>query len=93
MVTNRIGPPVQGSDFFDRDGERRRAWDFLHRDHLLLLAPRRGDSHTRWIASDGTLRRSYVHVFPERALASEIAEGGFRELAPPLPGHREIVPR
>jgi len=41
MVTNRIGPPVQGSDFFDRDGERRRAWDFLHRDHLLLLAPRR----------------------------------------------------
>lgn len=41
MVTNRIGPPVQGSDFFDREGERRRAWDFLHRDHLLLLAPRR----------------------------------------------------
>jgi len=41
MVTNRIGPPVQGSDFFDRDAERRRAWDFLHRDHLLLLAPRR----------------------------------------------------
>lgn len=41
MVTNKIGQPVTGSDFFDRERERRQIWDFLHRDHLLLLAARR----------------------------------------------------
>lgn len=41
MVTNRVGQPVTGSDFFDREREQARIWDDLHRDHLLLLAPRR----------------------------------------------------
>ncbi len=41
MVRNLVGTPVTGADFFDREPERRRLWDDLHRDHLLLLAPRR----------------------------------------------------
>jgi AAA+ ATPase superfamily predicted ATPase len=41
MVTNRVGQPVTGADFFDREREQARIWDDLHRDHLLLLAPRR----------------------------------------------------
>lgn len=41
MVTNRVGPPVTGDDFFDREREQAQVWDFLERDHLLLLAPRR----------------------------------------------------
>ena len=36
-----IGSPVEGDDFFDREGERRRIWRHLESDSLLLLAPRR----------------------------------------------------
>lgn len=41
MVRNRIGTPVKGADFFNRAREQEEIWDYLHRDHVLLLAPRR----------------------------------------------------
>lgn len=41
MVRNLIGSPVRGQDFFDRVHVQKELWDFLHRDHILLLAPRR----------------------------------------------------
>jgi uncharacterized protein len=41
MVKNITGSPVRGESFFNRDKEIARIWDFLHTDHLLLLAPRR----------------------------------------------------
>lgn len=41
MVRNLVGAPVRGSDFFDRARELDEILDFLHRDHVLLLAPRR----------------------------------------------------
>jgi len=37
-----------------------------------------GASHTRWISSNGTLHRSFVHVFAERRLVREIETAGFR---------------
>jgi hypothetical protein len=40
-----------------------------------------GDSHTRWIAEDGAMRRSFVHVFSDRRLRAEIAAGGFALLS------------
>jgi SAM-dependent methyltransferase len=36
-----------------------------------------GRSHSRWVAGDGSLRRSFVHVFTERRLAAEILASGF----------------
>lgn len=35
-----------------------------------------GDSHTRWIAPDGSLRRSFIHLFPERLLKRESRRAG-----------------
>ena len=37
-----------------------------------------GDSHTRFIPSDGSLRRSYIHVFAPGRLRKEIEAAGFR---------------
>ena len=37
-----------------------------------------GDSHTRWIAPDGSLRRSFIHIFPERLLKRELLKAGLR---------------
>jgi hypothetical protein len=37
-----------------------------------------GDSHTRWIATDGTLRRSYVRAFTPAQLEAEVVVAGFR---------------
>ena len=37
-----------------------------------------GDSHTRWIATDGTLRRSYVRVFTRARLDAEFAAASLR---------------
>ncbi len=37
----------------------------------------RGDSHTRWIATDGRLRRSFVRVFSLPELRAECAAAGF----------------
>lgn len=36
-----------------------------------------GDSHTRYLTPDGSLRRSYVHYFPSRRLNAELREAGF----------------
>jgi uncharacterized protein len=41
MVTNCVGSPVTGKDFFAREGEQAFCWECLTTDHLLLLAPRR----------------------------------------------------
>jgi len=35
-----------------------------------------GDSHTRWIAPDGSMRRSFIHIFPERRLKQESRQAG-----------------
>ncbi len=77
-----------------------RAWDPL----ILTLqrAARRGggewgESHTRWIAPDGTLRRSFVRVFTDRAFRREARERGAagrrmaRQPLPAAPG-RAILP-
>ena len=37
-----------------------------------------GASHTRWIAPDGSMRRSFVQVFPPARLRREIESAGFR---------------
>src|SRR5262249_19643051 len=37
-----------------------------------------GASHTRWIASDGSLRRSFVQVFSGSRLRGEIESAGMR---------------
>lgn len=41
MVHIKIGAPVEGADFFDRERELLRLWHHLEGDHVLLLAPRR----------------------------------------------------
>lgn len=41
MISSRVGSPVTGDDFFDRETEQRQIWEYLHGDDLLLLAPRR----------------------------------------------------
>ncbi len=40
-IRNVVGVPVQGSDFFDREDERRTIWRRLETDHVLLPSPRR----------------------------------------------------
>lgn len=37
-----------------------------------------GDSHTRWIAADGSLNRSFVRYFSDAQLRHEIESAGFR---------------
>jgi hypothetical protein len=37
-----------------------------------------GDSHTRYLAPDGSLRRSYVHYFTPRRLRGEARQAGLR---------------
>jgi len=55
VVRNLIGSPVKGADFFNRSREQQELWDFLHRDHVLMLAPRRvgKTSLMRRLAVDG----------------------------------------
>lgn len=67
MVRNLVGPPVQGSDFFDRTREQEEILDYLHRDHLLLLAPRRVGKTSLMrrleeVASDKGLEAAYFSV-------------------------------
>jgi len=50
-----------------------------------------GDSHTRWIANDGSLRRSFVHVFTTAGLRTEAEQAGFRP-ARWVEGHGLLVP-
>jgi len=51
-----------------------------------------GDSHTRWIATDGTLRRSYVRVLTRAQLDAEFAAAGLR-LKEWHAGHGLLTPR
>jgi len=41
MISSKVGSPVTGEDFFDREDEQRQMWEYLGGDDLLLLAPRR----------------------------------------------------
>lgn len=50
-----------------------------------------GDSHTRYIGADGRLQRSFVRVFTDLQLRSEIAAAGFRVEAWDG-GHGTLVP-
>jgi SAM-dependent methyltransferase len=50
-----------------------------------------GDSHTRWITNEGSLRRSFVHVFSDRQLCAESAAAGFR-MEPWEGGHSVLAP-
>jgi SAM-dependent methyltransferase len=50
-----------------------------------------GDSHTRWIPSDGRMRRSYVHVFSPAQLRVETEAAGFRA-GPWVGGHGVLAP-
>jgi len=36
-----------------------------------------GESHTRWLAPDATMHRSFVQVFTHRAIRREVEEAGF----------------
>ena len=51
-----------------------------------------GSSHTRWIAADGALRRSFVRMFTEPELSREAEDGGFG-VEPWRRGHAVLVPR
>ena len=50
-----------------------------------------GDSHTRWVASDGTLRRSFVRLFTEPELSREAGLAGFA-MEPWFGGHAVLAP-
>jgi SAM-dependent methyltransferase len=50
-----------------------------------------GDSHTRWIPNEGTLHRSFVHVFSPAQLRSEAAAAGF-DMEPWENGHCVLTP-
>lgn len=39
-----------------------------------------GSSHTRWVAQDGTLKRSFIRLFSERQLAREFAAVGLHQV-------------
>ncbi len=51
-----------------------------------------GDSHTRWIDSEGTLRRSFVHYFTPAQVAAEIAEANL-QMSDWMGGHCVLRPR
>jgi hypothetical protein len=40
-IRNKVGPPVRGEDFFERDTESKELWHLANRGHVLFLAPRR----------------------------------------------------
>ncbi len=50
-----------------------------------------GDSHTRWVAADGSLRRSYVRVFRPSQLREETGAAGLR-IGPWNAGHCVVRP-
>lgn len=67
MIQSKVGSPVTGEDFFDREKELRQLWEYIHEDDLLLLAPRRVGKTSlmlriRDTAADHGLEASYVTV-------------------------------
>jgi hypothetical protein len=55
------------------------------------VGARWGQSHTRWIAPDGSLHRSFIQVFAKRAIEREAREAGF-VMEPWRGGHSVLVP-
>jgi hypothetical protein len=76
----------------------RRATSWYQRSILTLqhavqdTAGEWGDSHTRWIATNGEMRRSFLRVFTDRDLASEARAAGF-EIGTWEGGHAMLRPR
>ncbi len=76
-----IGSPVEGEDFFDREGERRRIWRHLESDSL-LLAPRRigKTSLMRALCAEGqqhgfqSISLSFAHREDEMDCVRELAK-------------------
>ncbi len=67
MLTSKVGPPVTGKDFFDREIEQGQMWEYLDGDDLLLLAPRRVGKTSlmfrlRDTAGDRGFEAAYVSV-------------------------------
>lgn len=70
-IQNRVGKPVHGDNFFDREREQRSMWNRLETDNVLLLAPRRvGKTSLMWRLRDTAelhgFRASYCSVAGER---------------------------
>jgi hypothetical protein len=64
MVSNAIGKPVQGEDFFDRVREVKYIWDRLDTDNVLLLAPRRvGKTSLMYRLRDGARKRGFSAAY------------------------------
>lgn len=57
-MRNRVGSPVEGDDFFDREREMASIWRALEGDNLLLLAPRR--------VGKTSLMKRLVHLAPKQ---------------------------
>ena len=67
MIRSKIGQPVTGQDFFDRETEQRRLWESLSQGHVLLLAPRRVGKTSLMLrlketAADHDLEIAYLSV-------------------------------
>jgi hypothetical protein len=76
MVTNCVGSPVTGKDFFGREGEQGFCWECLAADHLLLLAPRRvGKTSLMLRLQETAAEHGYEAIFFSAAQAQD--EAGF----------------
>jgi hypothetical protein len=74
MVTNRVGQPVRGDDFFGREQEQGLCWEYLDSDHLLLLAPRRvGKTSLMLKLEDDAVARGYEAAYMSSAEATDEA--------------------
>jgi hypothetical protein len=74
MVTNRVGQPVRGEDFFGREQEQGQCWECLDSDHLLLLAPRRvGKTSLMLKLEDDAAGRGYEAAYMSSAEATDEA--------------------
>lgn len=74
MVTNRVGRPVRGDDFFGREQEQGQCWEGLDSDHLLLLAPRRvGKTSLMLRLKDDAVAQGYEAAYMSSAEATDEA--------------------
>lgn len=74
MVTNRVGRPVRGDDFFGREQELSQCWESLDSDHLLLLAPRRvGKTSLMLRLKDDAAAQKYEAAYMSSAEATDEA--------------------
>lgn len=64
MVAVKVGSPVRGEDFFDREPEQRRLWQHVDTDHVLLLAPRRvGKTSLMLKLADDASQKGFVAMY------------------------------